>query len=297
MLVVIAVVIGILLPIYAVYLAWSARHAGRLVAAMKLVAAFGVMGFLTLAFRWDLLSTYLVYLWWGLVVLAGLIAVLRMRGRRWIETERRRDVLWAALDPVIGVGLLAYALTGFLHGPAVDLFPPLAGGRFVVGQGGNNPILNYHNAYAPQRFALDILALDGFGRRAAGIEPENLEDYVIYGTPVIAPCAGTVVEAVNDSPEMAIGETNAAQPAGNHVVISCEGVDLTLAHMRPGTVTVAAGDTVEVGRRLGEVGNSGNTTEPHLHIHAVPAGTGTEGEGVPLTFGTRFLVRNATFEN
>ena len=297
MLTVIAVVIGVLLPVYAIYLAWSARNGGWLQALMNVAAALGVMGFLTFVARWDVLSVYLVYVWWALVVLAAMVGLLSVRDRRWIETERPSALLWSALNPVVGLGLFAYALTGLVHDRAVDLAPPLEGGRFVVGQGGNNPLLNYHNTYAPQRFALDILALDDLGRRADGIEPSELEKYVIYGKPVVAPCDGTVVEAVNDSPGMAIGETNRDQPAGNHVVLRCKGLDITLAHMRPGTVTVAAGDTVATGQRLGEVGNSGNTTEPHLHIHAVPEGTESDGEGVPLTFGGRFLVRNDTFAN
>ncbi|MEZ7171746.1 M23 family metallopeptidase [Sporosarcina sp. OR05] len=60
-----------------------------------------------------------------------------------------------------------------------------------------------------------------------------------------------------------------------------------MAHMKEGSVAVAKGDTVTTGQLLGKVGNSGNTSEPHLHIHAE-----LDGKGVPLTFDGRFLVRN-----
>lgn len=295
MLVYIAVLIGVGLPLYAVYLAWSSRNGGRLFWSMRVVAALTVMGFLTLVARWDLLSTYLVYAWWAIVVVASLLGLLALRGRRWIETERPRTLAWAALDPIIGIVLLGYVLTGFLHGPAADISSPLRDGRFVAVQAGNNPLLNYHNTYAPQRFALDIVQLDDLGRRADGIQPTDLAAYFIHGTPVVSPCAGEVVEAVDDIPESAIGDTNTDQPAGNHVVLRCDDVDITLAHLRRGTLKVQEGDTVEDGQPLGEAGNSGNTTEPHLHIHAVPAGTGNEGQGLPLTFNGTFLVRNATF--
>jgi murein DD-endopeptidase MepM/ murein hydrolase activator NlpD len=78
---------------------------------------------------------------------------------------------------------------------------------------------------------------------------------------------------------------------GNHVVITCGEVDVEIAHLRNGSVAVRAGDAVSSGQRIGAVGNSGNTTEPHLHIHAVYRDT---GEAAPITLDGRFLVRNAT---
>ena len=58
---------------------------------------------------------------------------------------------------------------------------------------------------------------------------------------------------------------------------------------------LAMGDSVAAGQALGRVGNSGNSSEPHLHIHAVRAGTGSalDGEAVALTFGGRFPVRGS----
>lgn len=71
-------------------------------------------------------------------------------------------------------------------------------------------------------------------------------------------------------------------------------MDVVLAHMTEGSVAVGEGQEVEEGQFLGRVGNSGNTSEPHLHIHAVRTGSGSilEGEGVPVLFDGRFPVRN-----
>lgn len=294
MTVILTLFLGIGLPVYAVWIAWTSGRGGWWNFAFQAVAAISLMGFLTLVLRWDVLSVYLVWLFWAAIAAVLVLGFIETRQNP--RDPRGAKLLWGAVAPVIGLGLLGYALTGFLHGPAVDLSPPLADGRFVVGQGGSNPMLNYHSSFAAQRFALDILAIDEFGRRAAGLEPQALADYVIYGMPVISPCDGEVVGAVDGLAESAIGATDRDNPAGNHVVIRCHGVDLTIAHMRPGTVAVAAGESVVTGQPLGEAGNSGNTSEPHLHIHAVPEGTGREGEGVPLTFCGAFLVRNAIFE-
>lgn len=85
-------------------------------------------------------------------------------------------------------------------------------------------------------------------------------------------------------------------PAGNYVLITCKGVEILLVHLRSGSITLEKGDRLNKGQPLGQVGNSGNTSEPHLHIEAQKAGTGNsvlEGEGVPMIFNNRFLVRNS----
>ena len=83
--------------------------------------------------------------------------------------------------------------------------------------------------------------------------------------------------------------------AGNYVLIECQNTEILLAHMKEGSVLVAEGDTAEEGQEIGAVGNSGNSTQPHLHIHAERGGTSgriLDGHGVPMTFDGRFLIRN-----
>lgn len=292
-----AIFVSVLMPLYAVYVAWSARSGGRLGYGLKALAALGFMGFLTLIARWDVLTVYLLYFWWALIGVLLLAGLLAMRDRRWIEGEKRGTLLAAAVEPAIGLGLFGYVALGLFPGSdPVDLQWPLGEGRYIVGQGGNSAMLNYHNAHAQQRYALDIVALDAFGRRADGVSPEAMAAYIVYGMPVLAPCAGEVVAAVDGMPDTPIGGSNGEAPAGNHVILRCAGLDITLAHLRAGSVAVSARQTVSAGQRLGEVGSSGNSTEPHLHIHAVPEGSGEDGEGVPLSFGGRFPVRGSIID-
>jgi murein DD-endopeptidase MepM/ murein hydrolase activator NlpD len=80
--------------------------------------------------------------------------------------------------------------------------------------------------------------------------------------------------------------------------MACEGLEILLAHFRNGTVAPKAGARVVEGERLGLAGNSGNSSEPHLHVHAVRAGTGgfEKGEPAPLTFDGVFPVRGTVIE-
>jgi murein DD-endopeptidase MepM/ murein hydrolase activator NlpD len=82
---------------------------------------------------------------------------------------------------------------------------------------------------------------------------------------------------------------------GNHVILRCGEAEIVFAHMRHGSIAIVAGQRVVVGDRLGEVGNSGASTEPHLHIHAQrPAAEGAppiSGDPLALRIDGRFLVR------
>jgi septal ring factor EnvC (AmiA/AmiB activator) len=82
--------------------------------------------------------------------------------------------------------------------------------------------------------------------------------------------------------------------AGTLVVLECEGVWILLAHMRRGSVLVAKGHDARLGDPVGQVGNSGNSGEPHLHLHVQRPGTDSMpfgAEPIPLTIAGRYLVR------
>ena len=91
-----------------------------------------------------------------------------------------------------------------------------------------------------------------------------------------------VAESVDDNVP---GSMNPAVPAGNHLVIDHgNGEYSLLAHFRKGTVAVKTGDKVEPGQLVGRCGNSGNSSEPHLHYHLQNAPRFGKGEGLPAQF-------------
>jgi hypothetical protein len=189
--------------------------------------------------------------------------------------------------------------------PVVDLTFPLQGGEYLIVHGGSNLQINPHmktldesvprfRAYRGQSYGIDILKIDRFGLRANGILPDDLAAYRIYGEPVVAPCAGTIVQAIDGFPDMPIPQVDPQNRAGNHIILRCGEVDVLLAHFRPQSLAVQAGMTVQVGDRLAEVGNSGASNEPHLHISAQRPGSSEaplDGEPLPMRFGGRFLIR------
>jgi murein DD-endopeptidase MepM/ murein hydrolase activator NlpD len=145
--------------------------------------------------------------------------------------------------------------------------------EWLVGQGGHAELVNYHHVTSTQRDAVDILQVhDGRSHQLGGTE---LSSYYIYGKPVLAPAAGTVTFVLDGRPDVPIGSTDSQYPSGNNIVIDIgDGRYLLIGHLSPGSVQVKVGDHVKLGQPIAKVGNSGNTTQPHLHIQAQTVGTG-----------------------
>ncbi|WP_067485816.1 M23 family metallopeptidase [Actinomadura hibisca] len=133
-----------------------------------------------------------------------------------------------------------------------------------------------------------------------------------FGRPVLAPADGTVVAvgrhqrdhwSRNSWPALiylmvegmvfrSIGSLLTLSPArfvlGNHVILDLgDGVYGVFAHLRRGSVRVRPGDRVRAGDQLGEVGNSGNSSEPHLHFHLMDGPHPMWAQGVPFTIEYR----------
>jgi hypothetical protein len=179
--------------------------------------------------------------------------------------------------------------------PAMELAFPLCGGTYYVAQGGSTQIVNIHRKSPSQQYALDLLKLNKIGLRASGFYPADPKQYSIFRADVGSPCDGVIGAAEDGFADYSPPELDPEHRAGNYVAVECDGATIYLAHLMKGSVCVKAGEQVHKGQVLGRVGNSGNTTEPHLHIHAEEGsypGQFSGKRGVPIRFKGRFLVRN-----
>ncbi|MAM71575.1 MAG: peptidase M23 [Gammaproteobacteria bacterium] len=189
----------------------------------------------------------------------------------------------------------------------VDIPFPMGSGTYLLVNGGSDPVINPHmatlnpeierfRAYRGQSYALDIVKINRFGFRAEGILPSSLNAYEIYGEAVLAPCTGEITGSRNNRPDMPVPEMDTELIEGNFVLLRCDDFELLFAHLQPGSVTVNAGDMVSSGEQLGLVGNSGQTNEPHLHLHAQRPATEAgllSGEPLGISFDGSFPVRNS----
>ena len=137
---------------------------------------------------------------------------------------------------------------------------------------------------------MDIVKLNWAGNRATGIYPRELSSYAVFGETVYSPCNGEVMEVVDGVADNPIGDEG-HQPS-NQIVIRCQGVRVTLAHMTSGSLLIRHGQSLEEGQPLGRVGNAGHTSEPHLHIDAV-RDVPDSIEPVPISFNGKMLSLNS----
>lgn len=156
-------------------------------------------------------------------------------------------------------------------------------GEWFVYWGGRSLEDNAHAARPDQRFALDLLiAKRGRTRRGAG---RKSDDYFAFGAPVLAPAAGSVVRAVDGVPDNPPGAADPRAGLGNHVVLDLgDGEFAFLAHLQAGSLAVSAGARVAPGQVLGRCGNSGSSSEPHLHFHLQDSPEELRGVGLPAQF-------------
>jgi Peptidase family M23 len=198
--------------------------------------------------------------------------------------------------------LALHIWTGHLLPPVspVSLEFPLRNGTYYIANGGSKEVINAHlDLVRSKRFqelrgtmyALDIVKLNSIGTHASGLQPSDPVQYAIFGDPVYAPCSGVVLQSVNTMPDMSPPALDEKNERGNFVLMQCEQnqVVVFMAHLKQGSVKVAAGDRVSVGQQLAEVGNSGNSGEPHLHINAQRPGsspTTFDGDPLPILFVT-----------
>lgn len=305
------VLVQLALPLALLTLLMLYPFASRLVWASLLLATAMVLAALGVAGLWTIPPWWA---WWMYVAL-WLLAVGRgvIRWRSWhalpLASWGRVGALSMAL---LGLWAADFALRAYVgtRPPQENLQAmrfPLADGTFLVVNGGNDIRVNAHlkvlDASEPHlaswrgnAHAVDLVAIDAWGRRANGLFlPSDLSAYRSQGWPVLAPCAGDVLVAVDGVGELQPPNIDPqAPPSGNHVLLACGDVQVLLAHFRRGSLRVTEGQTVVAGQPLGEVGNSGRSDEPHLHVHVQRAGTPDarfSGEPLAATFDGQYLVR------
>jgi hypothetical protein len=173
--------------------------------------------------------------------------------------------------------------------------PPLAGTGWVAANGCCNPdivhrgsVLSVNGAlYDAQRFAIDWMRLDEQGRLVHG-DLADVHNYGDYGADVLAVADGRVVSTLNDLADQVPGRLpdpstiTVETVDGNHVVLDLGGGRFAFyAHLQKGSVKVRPGDQVKKGAVLGKLGNTGNTSAPHLHFHIMNRPSPLASDGLP----------------
>jgi len=157
-------------------------------------------------------------------------------------------------------------------------------GRWFVSWGGDSKELNYHHDVPSQRFAFDFLGIgeDGKTRKREGTKNE---DYYAFGREVLAPADGVVTDVITGVRDNIPGSMNPYSALGNAVFIQHSKHEVSMiAHLEFGSTRVKRGQKVKRGEVIGLCGNSGNSSEPHLHYHLMNTPVVQDATGIKVYF-------------
>lgn len=209
-------------------------------------------------------------------------------------------VLLPLLLAVVALGLVSPPPSGL---DPVRMAPPVRG-RWVVANGPGSQVPSHGTRGTGQKYAVDILrptTPDTPRLPRWGFLPSRPEEFPSFGEPVVAMAGGEVLRVVDGRRDHrardtwpaliymmtveGFGRSVAGWPAiaGNHVVIRHDdGLTSLYAHLRRGTTRVRPGQRVTAGDQLGAVGNTGNSSDPHLHVQLMEHSSIRISSGVPM---------------
>ena len=224
----------------------------------------------------------------------------------WVTFDKLEDVPAAIAERIsVKIGDYPEALsvvtppTSLNKNPVVVISSPLVGQDWVAANGPSNTSLHRRalipingHAYISQRFAIDWVQVYPDGKTYKG-DPSDNKNYRAYGTEIHAVADGVVTQVGDGIPQNTPGAKSLAVPitletiGGNHVIMEIgNGLFAFYAHMQPGSLRVKVGDKVTRGQALGLLGNTGNSSEPHLHFQICSANSELGSEGLPYAFAS-----------
>ena len=201
----------------------------------------------------------------------------------------RSSIHWGVRNPLAALVDLEYPFTG----------------RWLTQNSPANRVPSHGTTLFGTSWAIDFVPVDAAGHTApvtlaSWVRPEPADRFPGFGRPLLAPVEGIVVAAHDSEPDheayrglpsvgYALTQRRRAAAgwlalAGNHVLIENDGVVVALCHLRQGSLEVRPGQSVRRGNPLGRCGNSGNSTEPHVHLQAIDSRDVERANAVPLAF-------------
>ncbi len=170
-------------------------------------------------------------------------------------------------------------------------------GQWLVFWGGDTKDLNQHHDVPNQKFAFDFVGVNEKGETRKGDGKTN-EDYVAFSREILAPADGIVTDVIEGVRENVPGSMNPFSALGNAVCIQHREYEVSvLAHLKLGSVRVKVGDKVKRGQILGLCGNSGNSSEPHLHYHLQNTSVVQDGSGIKCYFSNVMVTKDGKKES
>jgi len=170
-------------------------------------------------------------------------------------------------------------------------------GQWLVVNGGTDRKTSHSWCIPTQRYAYDFLIVDKDGKSFSN-DDKALESYYCYGKDILAPADGEVVSVASHHPDSDVPgrgriECKAHDLRGNHIVIKHSDNEYsTIAHLKPNSIIVKIGQRVTQGQIIARCGNSGNTSEPHVHFQISDGESFFTSAGLHIKFKNVIVTEN-----
>ncbi|WP_053596955.1 MULTISPECIES: hypothetical protein [Lysinibacillus] len=222
----------IVLPASFIISLWKATFKSKLEWLLDSFVTAALIVWLFQAGNWSWVGYYVRFLWLVILIVTFVFS--------WKRVSNLPFTIKYTLDQKFSIGIYIVLILVFgtynalvvksytVAEKGIELSFPLKNGTYYVGQGGNQELMNYHQAHPGQKYALDILKLNTIGTRASGLYPEELDKYKIFADDLYSPCNGKVVSIQNDLSDLPPPKSDPENPKGNHVTLSCENHDATV---------------------------------------------------------------------
>ncbi len=262
---------------------------------------------------WVYVSFYIRYAILILTIAVIIQTVMRSSGLPIHITPKFLDWLAYSSGVVITI-VLIYLVVGSIRSHYYDEMPvnlafPFNNGTYALFEGGNGKVsslMNYHynasihkgaHINTSMKYAVDITKLSRWGNDANGFLPMQNEKYAVFNQIVYSPCDGEVADVEDKWPNETPWSGKAPYNVGNHILITSKDFGVLMGHLQKGSILVKSGDTVKMGQPIAQSGNSGWTSQPHLHIQAMKKSSGSfwRWEGLPIFFAGKNPVKNTLF--
>ncbi len=303
----------LVVPLVLILWAWGTSYASIMALAIQVLVLISYTAFIFLMGSWVFASFYLRYVVLILAIAVAIRSLIHVRNLPFFVTPHFGGWIGYCAGVVITI-VLVYLVAGSVRSHFYDETPvslafPFRNGVYAVFEGGNgraSSLMNYHYGASmhkgartnlSMKYAVDITKLTRWGNDADGFLPIRNDKYAVFNQVVYSPCDGEVSDVEDKWPNETPWSGKPPYNVGNHVLITSSNFGVLMGHLLKGSILVKTGERVKKGQPIAQAGNSGWTSQPHLHIQAMrkSAGSFWGWEGIPIFFDGKNPVKNTLF--